>query len=125
MTIYAPGHKVKNYTGVYTTMVSEKDPEIKKKLKEFMDAFKEAKLVGCVSSSMLLGEVKCPLIAFCEQAPKKDIQDGINQATNYDSIYGQDSRETSLEFIKDAWKLLEEAIMISYNCPLKKAVFGR
>lgn len=113
------GHKVKNYTGVYTTMVSEKDPEIKKRLKEFMDAFRAAKLVGCVRGSMVLGEPQCPLIALCEHAPTKDLQDMIKEATSWNAIYGQDSRENSLKFIDDAWKLLGEAKEITAICPLR------
>jgi len=68
---------------------------------------------------MVVGEAQCPLIALCEYAPTKDIQETIQNITGYDAIFGQDSRETSLKFIDDAWKLLGEAKDITATCPLR------
>ena len=100
-------------------IVNERDSEINRKLKEFLTSLRTARLVGCVRGSMVIGYAQCPLIALCEYAPTKDIQETIRDITGYDAIFGQDSREISLKFIDDAWKLLGEAKEITAICPLR------
>ena len=100
-------------------MVSD---EIESKLKAFITAFREAKLVGCVRGSMILGDPLCPLIALCPEAPKKDIPESIENLTGYDAIRDQNDFEFSLKFIEDAWKLLGEATEITEKCPLRAAI---